>query len=218
MNETDTVAVRPRSAGDPEADLTTFRILHRAMRGEVRKLAALTAGQGEAPFPPEREAAIQSLLAPLTADIHGHHAKEDQVLWRVVAASAGAAIDLLPLSEEHAEIDPCLDRVRAGRGRERAEALAELRDLLDEHIVEEEAVLFPVMLRYVSAEDFAACEKQFKKGASLSHAKFLLPFIAAYATPEELAHLLKEAGLAMRIMLRLFRPGYLRTQRAVYGS
>jgi len=218
MNKTDTVIVRPRREGDPEADLTTFLVLHRAMRGEVRRLADLTAGQGDTPFPAEREAAIQSLLTPLTDEIHAHHAKEDRILWPVVAASAGAAIDLLPLSEEHAAIDPCLERIRAGRGRERAEALAALRDLLDEHIVEEENVLFPVLRRYVSAEDFTACEKQFQKGASFAHLKFLLPFIAAYATPEELARMLKGAGFAMRILVRLFQPGHLRTQRAVYGS
>jgi iron-sulfur cluster repair protein YtfE (RIC family) len=218
MNDNDDVSVRPRRPGDPEADLTTFRILHRAMRGEVRRLAALTAEQGERPFPPEREAALQRLLGPLTAEIHSHHAKEDEVLWPVVAASAGAAIDLRPLSEEHAENDPCHDQIRAARGRERAEALASLRDLLDEHITEEEKVLFPVLLRYVSAEDFTACEKQFQKSASFSHLRFLLPFIADYAAPEELESTLKTGGPPMRILLWLFRPGYRRLQRAVYGS
>lgn len=218
MSDVNTLTARPRTAGAPEPDLTTFRLIHRAMRGEVRRLAALTAEQGRTPLPAGREAALQRLLTLLTTEIHAHHTKEDDVIWPVITASAGAVVDLLPLTADHGEIDPHLQRIRDGRGRERAEALAELRDLLDEHITEEEALVFPVIRQYVPAEDFAECEKKFREGTSFAQLKFVLPFIVSYATEEETAHLLKEAGVVMRVLLALFRPGYRRLQREVYGS
>ena len=218
MNKTRIPLVRPRTEGAPEVDLTSFTIIHRAMCGEVRRLAAFAAAQGGAPLPPEREKAFRRLLGHLVTEIHGHHTKEDEVLWPVVSASAGAAVDLLPLTEDHTAIDPCLDRLRTATGRERAEALAVLRDLMEEHIAEEEAVLFPVMRRYVSVADFTACEKRFQRGAPLSHMRFVLPFIADHATPEELARMMKTAGPVMGLLVRLFRPGYDRLRRTVYGS
>ncbi|MEO3783158.1 hemerythrin domain-containing protein [Actinocorallia sp. B10E7] len=218
MNTTkNTVTVRPRNEGDPEPDLTLFLVIHRAMRGEVRRLAALTAEQGGAPFPPAREAALQRMLAFLSTTIRVHHTEEDTILWPVVTASAGAAVDLLPLTEDHGEIDPYLERIRTTTGRTRAEALASLRDLLDEHITEEEGDVFPVILRYVSAEDFAECQKRFQKEAALSQLRYVVPLIAHYADPAELAHLLKKAGPAMRVLLRLSRSGYEKLQREVYG-
>ncbi|ROO83653.1 hemerythrin HHE cation binding domain-containing protein [Actinocorallia herbida] len=210
-------AVRPRTAGQPEADLTTFAIIHRAMRGEARRLAALTAEQGDLPFPAEREAALQRHLDHLLHEIHSHHAREDAIVWPVLVASAGAAIDLGPLTEDHAAIDPCLDRIRATRGVARATALADLRDLLDEHITEEEASVFPVLRRYVSKDDWDRCEKEIAKGP-FGQMKWVVPLIAAYSTPPELAHLLKEAGPVMRLILRLTRPSFTRLSRAVYGA
>ncbi|MEO3783155.1 hemerythrin domain-containing protein [Actinocorallia sp. B10E7] len=214
----ESLIVRPRSEGDPEPDLIGMALAHRALRGEVRKLAEFTARQGGSFLPPGQEAALRRFLAFLMKEVHSHHVKEDEVLWPVIAASAGAAVDLAPLTEEHREIDPCVDRILASSGRERARALAELADLLDEHIVEEERALFPVMLRYVSAEDFAACEKKFQADTSLGHMKLVLPLMVSYATDEEWAHIKKTAGLPVRIMLRMFRPGYQKLQRAVYGS
>lgn len=214
----ETVTVRPRSEGDPEPDLTGMALAHRMLRGEVRKLAEFTARQGGSFLPPRQEAAFRRLLAVIMKEVHSHHVKEDDVLWPVIAASAGAAVDLTPLTEEHREIDPYVDRILASAGPERARALAELADLLDEHITEEERALFPIMRRYVSAEDFAACEKQFQQGAPLGHMRFILPLMVSYTTPEEWAELKKAAGLPLRIMLRLFRPGCRKLTRAAYGS
>ncbi|GAB2806855.1 hypothetical protein GCM10022221_00290 [Actinocorallia aurea] len=215
-SETRPPVVRPRAAGDPEPDLTTFAIVHRAMRGEARRLAALTAEQGDVPFPAEREAALQRHLDLLLHEIHAHHDREDALVWPLITASAGAAIDLAPLTEDHAAIDPCLDRIRASRGVARSKALADLRDLLDEHITDEEASVFPVLRRYVSVADWDRCEKEIAK-APFAQMKWVVPLIASYATSEELDHLVKEAGLGMRILLRLTRPSFVRLNRAVYG-
>ncbi|GAA3235111.1 hemerythrin domain-containing protein [Actinocorallia longicatena] len=207
----------PRRAGDPEIDLTAMSVIHRAMREDVRRLAALTAAQGDRPFPAAREAALAAHLEGLAREIHSHHGKEDDVLWPVISASAGAAIDLKPLSEDHTEIDPILDRIRTGSGTARAQALAELRDLLDDHIAEEEAVLFPIMRAYVSVADFEACEKRFREGAPMSQLKWVVPWLAGAADEEESARMLKAAGLPFRILLALTRPGHLKRQRLIFG-
>ncbi|MDX6743511.1 hemerythrin domain-containing protein [Actinocorallia sp. A-T 12471] len=207
-----------RRVGGGEPDLTIFTTIHRGMRAEVRRLADLTAAQGDAPFPPEREAALRRHLDSLLHEIHAHHASEDEIVWPVIVAAAGAAIDLAPLTDDHGAIDPCLDRVRAARGTARAKALADLRDLLDEHITEEEATVFPIVRRYLTAEQWAACEARIRKGAKPSHLRWLVPFIAASCEPADRARLLADAGAPMRLVLRLFGPSYARLLRAVYGS
>lgn len=192
--------------------------MHRAMRAETRRLAALAAEQGDLPFPPEREAALRRHLGHLLAEVHGHHTKEDTVLWPVIAAAAGAAIDLGPLTDDHNAIEPCLAAVRDGRGVARAKALADLRDLLDEHITDEEATVFPVVRRYVTAADWKRCEQRMARGASLAQLRWTLPYLASHCAPDDLAVLTAQAGPVFRLLLRLTRPSYERLQRAVYGA
>ncbi|MEV0459798.1 hemerythrin domain-containing protein, partial [Catellatospora methionotrophica] len=190
--------------------------------------AALTAAfaDGSQPCPPERAAALRDYVLPLLAGIHHHHAMEDQVLWPVLARSAGAQVDLNELSDDHASLDPLLDQARtallaavADPGdpaafTDLARLLATLRDLLDEHIEEEERLLFPVIARHVPVADWLTVERAVRKGGAL---RFEVPRIEHYARPEELAALLAAAGPVLRLMLRLLRPGFQRRQRLLFG-
>src|SRR3954454_17120866 len=133
--------VTPRRPGEPEADLTGFTLIHRALRSGTRDLAdAATAIAAGAPCPPERQKAYVAFATEVLHEIHSHHSREDDVLWPVVAASAGAAVDLEPLSDDHTELHAVLIRaeeaVRAFAVDPRAAAplgavLTEMADLLD---------------------------------------------------------------------------------------
>lgn len=206
-------------------DLTGIRIIHRAMRADLHRLRDLAedlqAGRQRAAS--ARAAAIAGFTERICAAIHHHHTREDEVVWPLIRRSAGTAVDLTDLSDDHAELDPLLDRVRTaarafatGRGgaAELADALRTLAELLDEHIEEEERRIFPVIEGYVSAADWKAMEKSLGGGDP----RFELAWVDQYAAPEELAHIRKVAGPVLSLLLTLLRPGHRRHRRLVFGA
>ncbi|WP_214415332.1 hemerythrin domain-containing protein [Sphaerisporangium fuscum] len=206
-------------------DTLGFRIAHRAMRGDTRRLAAVTAeiAAGRQTCDRTRAAAISDFVAKLCASVHHHHTVEDEVLWPLLERSAGAAVDLSDLSDDHSELVPLLEEARraahafatgpspAGR---LATVLATLADLLDEHIQEEERTIFPIIRTYVSAADWRMVENEARKGGNIA---FELPRIGEYARPEEMAQLRELAGPVLSLMLALTRGPHRRRRRLIFG-
>ncbi|WP_244460330.1 hemerythrin domain-containing protein [Microbispora triticiradicis] len=208
-------------------DLTGIRIIHRAMRGDLHRLRTvaedLDAGRRRADA--ARATALARYAEDVCAAIHHHHSREDEIVWPVIERSAGAAVDLADLSDDHSELDPLLERVRvaarafargggAGGAAELAAALRTLSDLIDEHIEEEERRIFPVIEKYVAAADWKAMEKSLRGGDP----RFELAWADRYATPDEMAHIRRLAGPVLSLLLILVRPGQRRRQRLVFGS
>ena len=141
---------------------------------------------------------------------------------------AGDHLDLTDLTEDHSALDPKLDRLRTAAAdlvahptSEEAAGtlalqLAQLRDLLVEHIEEEERDVFPVILRHLSVDDWKTVEAGIRKhGVNLA---FEAPRIADNLDDQELRRLKAEAGLPIRIILRLVTPGYRRLERATFST
>ncbi|MEU8192883.1 hemerythrin domain-containing protein [Microbispora amethystogenes] len=212
-------APAPHPANLPAPNLLGFRITHRAMRADSRRLADATGeiAAGRQPCGPERAAAIKNYVVKLCQGIHHHHKAEDDHLWPLLVRSAGAEVDLSELSEDHSELDPLLAEIQsvAGDPAELAKPMRRLADLLDEHIAEEERQLFPVIMRHVTAKDWEELEKHVRKGGD---PRFELPRIERHARPEELAELRKLAGPVLVVMLALLRPGHRRRERLVFGA
>ncbi|MEV6860414.1 hemerythrin domain-containing protein [Streptosporangium subroseum] len=205
-------------------ELLGFQINHRAMRGEVRRLAGLATelAAGRQSADAARTTAIAGFITTLSHGIHHHHTMEDQLLWPVIQRSAGAEVDLRDLSDDHSELDSLLAEVgdqaaafvSAGDASALAASLTRLADMLDEHITEEERLIFPIIMKYVSVADWKKVEDAVRKGGNF---KDDLPRIEQYARPEELARLRKLAGPALSVMLILLRGGHRRRQRFIFG-
>ncbi|MEU7004789.1 hemerythrin domain-containing protein [Nonomuraea sp. NPDC046570] len=140
-------------------NLLGFRITHRAMRADTRRLATALnkLAADDRPADPARLDAIAKFATSLCAGIHHHHTVEDLELWPVIVRAAGAEVELSDLTDDHDALDPILDEITAAAGRLRAdraavpamaEAMGRLADLLDEHIEEKERRLFPIILKY----------------------------------------------------------------------
>ncbi|MFI6128593.1 hemerythrin domain-containing protein [Micromonospora sp. NPDC051141] len=218
-------------------NLVGFRVNHRTMRADTRRLADLSdrVAAGLITYDRRRARALRTYVWLLCAGIHHHHRMEDEVLWPVLERSAAAEIDLRELSDDHASLDPVLDEVRAAvddlvsvfapggpaehrvrtAARRLATALAQLRDALDEHIEEEERLIFPVIRRYVSVADWDTVERAVRKGGAL---RFELPRIERYAEPAELDELKRIAGPVLRLTLAAVRPGFRRREARVFGG
>ncbi|WP_067179953.1 hemerythrin domain-containing protein [Microtetraspora niveoalba] len=196
-----------------------FRITHRAMRGDTRRLAELTReiAEGRQRCDARRAAAIRDYVVRLCDGIHHHHSVEDASLWPLLVRSAGAEVDLGDLIEDHSALDPILDEIRAvaGEPARAAAPLARLADLLDEHIEEEERMIFPIIERHVSVADWNAVEEEARKGGSI---RFELPRIEQYALPSELAELRRMAGPVLVMLLAMLRGGHRRRQRLIFGT
>lgn len=172
-----------RPDGPVGPDLCSYRLAHRSLLGELARLTLLAAdlqdhrarldGRGVAALADDAQALCRRLLAHLRV--------EDEVLWPVVTAAAGPAVDLAPLRDDHEVLRMLAGRVEDGAfglvdltadGLEPAEqalpplghALAELREALQEHIDDEERDCFPAIAAYVPAEDFAPVAAQLVDG------------------------------------------------------
>ena len=117
----------------------------------------------------------------------------------MIAATAGQAVDLAPLTDDHQAIGAAAGRVSQALAPFVGEpspfavklytSVSELRDMLDEHITDEEEQILPVMRRYLPAETYRWCEKQIQRKASLRGLRFTAPWLARYARPDELSRL-----------------------------
>ncbi|MBN9110303.1 MAG: hemerythrin domain-containing protein [Pseudonocardia sp.] len=215
------------------ADLLGLRLLHRAMRTELHRTTAMAERLADVRTgcSPKRAKAIDKWVRDLCDEIHHHHTAEDLDAWPVIAARAGAAVDLTELSDDHAALDPLLDRLRAasqalanGRPEEQpalaselAAALRVIRDELDEHIEAEERDVFPIVEQYVPAAEWKAVEAAVQKRKGGPGVAFQVPRIVAVTTPQELAAMRKVAGPVLIALLKVITPAHNRRVRLVFG-
>lgn len=221
------LTVHPRKPGDPQPDLTLYTVAHRAMQRGAHDLASLAERlrAGDDPLTRDRARALATYVGMFCDDVHLHHHGEDTIGWPIIAASAGDNVDLAPLSADHDELDPMLDDLRTAAQRLRADqrdldalqtlavqAVA-LRDMLDEHIGEEERDVFPVIREYVSAQDLARWEQAVMAGYPKGNLWFLIPWSVQAIPAAEVSATLARTPLAFRIAYRLFRGRYERLNR-----
>lgn len=201
-------------------------VTHRAMLQDLKRLAAALDRAEEGGMPPPRVAVICRYTTALLAAIRAHHQGEDEILWPVIAAVAGASVDLAPLADDHLAIAAAAGKVsralpRLGREPGVPGALharvASLHGMLGEHIADEEAQVFPAMRRYLTAGAYRWCERQIRREASLRDRMFTVPWLARYARPDERWRLLAAGSWQARMLLAAARPAYTRLERRAFG-
>jgi hemerythrin-like domain-containing protein len=204
------------SAGTDGANMLGMQMVHRVFR---REFAAL-AHEASRPHDPARRAALEDQLGFVLRVLHEHHCGEDTLMWPVVLQRAPEAAPVLStLEAEHEELDPLIQRAGdtslslAGR----AGTLRELSGKINAHLDREEHDAFPLLERYVTADEFSALDKKMMKACGND-----LPALAGaamwHATPEEQRRALTELPRILGIMWRLsWRRKYARRVRRTYG-
>ena len=123
----------------------------------------------------------------------------------MLAATAGQAVDLAPLTDDHQAIRAAADRASQalasfrgapGTLAELHASASQLRDLLDEHIADEEQQILAAMRLYLPADVYRWCEQQTRRKAALPGLRFTAPWLARHAQPGELNRLLAARQLA----------------------
>ncbi|WP_439031059.1 hemerythrin domain-containing protein [Gordonia terrae] len=217
-----------RTTTTPVPDLTGMKIAHRGMLDDTRRFAEIVSriAVGE-PCDRRRREAIVDYLTQLNVSIHHHHTIEDEVVWPILVASAGAAIDVHDLEDDHTQLDALLgtlgartaafaraEAADAGAATDLATTLDQVHQLLSEHIADEEKVVFPIVDRYVSVADWDRVEKAARKGASM---RFEAPRVLRHADERELAKMKQEAGPVVRALLSLLARSFDKREAVIAG-
>lgn len=218
--------VIPRHPGEPEPDLTSLLVIHRAIRQDLARLTATLARIAVTPSTLAQRTAIRRYGAALFAEISSHFDDEECILWPLVSATAGQCVDLVPLTDDHQAIVATLgrasraiaglaDRPSASRA---ALPVQELRELIDEHIADEEAQVLPAARRYLSASAYRSYETQAWRRASLACLRFRSPWLARVAGPGQLPAVLGPGGRRARLLLLAGRSRYARLEQRSLSS
>ena len=143
------------------------------------------------------------------------------------AGDADAAAMLRAMEDEHEQIDPALAAVTAGFAAMVEHPCADHRNALDvhvtatraallDHLAHEESDALPFLQQVMSVDEYAACEKAAADGYPMR----LVPFLVAWAfdgVPDDVAaRFLAEAGAGYRLALRIFRPGFVRSEQRAF--
>jgi hypothetical protein len=140
------------------ADLAVLAVVDRALLGDVRRLARLAEGvaAGTVAVSERRALAVADHLERVCEAIRHRHEAEEDLLWSLLTRHAGRTLDLSGLRDDHVALRGLLGEVRRGmravvaalvlrpvavataedfaRMRALAAGLAELAELLDEHV------------------------------------------------------------------------------------
>jgi Hemerythrin HHE cation binding domain len=224
MADTPMLMLTARNAGEPEPDLTVTVVIHRAIREDMARVAGVLEARE-----PGLARDFCRYTAAVLAAVRAHDENEGAIVWPLVAATARQAVDLTPLTDDHEAIAAASDRTGHALARFAAEpgahtavalraSVRELRDLLDEHIADEEAQLYPVMRRYLSAAAYRWCGTQIMRTARRPALWFTLPWLARHADDGERRQLLAAGGWRARVVLAASRRRYGRLERRAFGA
>jgi deazaflavin-dependent oxidoreductase (nitroreductase family) len=216
------IPVLVRRPDEPVPDLLDYRVVHRAMTVDIRKLATAAAELVDRPDP-KRMAALRHYLNAVSHEIVSHHQVEDDHVWPFLEAVAGHRTALVPLREDHERLDPLLHRAGELADRERsspelAAVLRELAGLLARHVADEERDVFPIITDFVRVEDYQRMQQEFRRNLRPSLLPFLVPWVLGHATAEERLALLADAGWPLRLLSTLFEPRFRARAELLFGG
>jgi iron-sulfur cluster repair protein YtfE (RIC family) len=196
--------------------LNGFAAMHDAMCRDAGQLV-LAAPRLEATDLP----ALHRWWVRFEATIVHHHEREDMIVFPQLLDRSP---DFEPASRQlHADHE-ALDRAMADLGSavERSDVVAlrpatiAFQEILVEHLVREEAVVFPGLIEHVGAEAFTEIEKGMQTGTSMSHMAFELPWVLDGTGDRFDAFIAEMLPAPVRLLNRLvFTPRYRRLRAAL---
>src|SRR4051794_36924621 len=218
-------AVHP---GPAEPDLSGFTLMHRALRSGTRMLAEAVDGIArDDACDRNRQRGIAQFACAVLTEVREHLERTDAALYRLVVVSADEWGDFTALSAQHAALDELLRRAWAALpvfapcpssgAPLLAPVLHELAGLVDAHLAEEEAVVFPRIRAHATQAELERCRMRLRAGTSTARLLFLAPWLADQCHPAELRHVLAAADGRSRLLLALGQKRYAARRDAVLG-
>jgi hemerythrin-like domain-containing protein len=156
------------------------------------------------------------------AQLHIHHAAEDEALWpmlRVAIASPDEVAVLDAMEAEHAQLDPQLGRVDAltgaGFASDAAAGVRELSVVLGRHMRHEENAALPLIDAYLGRAGWAEFGRRIRATQGMKGAALYLPWLLDGAPADSAKRILELLPPPVRV---LYRALWRRRYRARFGS
>jgi iron-sulfur cluster repair protein YtfE (RIC family) len=212
-------------------DHTGMYVMHHGFRRDLARFASAVRNT------PASDTETWRLLGEryrrFAVTLHHHHTAEDDIYWPVLrraAAERGTPEDLAAVSEnsdEHAEMDPCLDLCAQGFADMASHPcedhrnaldlrLAGLAELLLAHMEHEEHEILPLVQRVMENDEFVATEKALTKTYPTKEIPFLVPWALHGLPVEARDRMFALAGAPYRILHALTRRGFERRETRAF--
>lgn len=212
-------------------DMTGMYVMHYAFR---RDLTDFVSAVRQTPVGDlEVWRALRARWARFFEVLHHHHEAEDAHIWPVTRAHAEelgrpevtAVLDRM--EADHDLIDPALEACTAAFAAmvghpcaDHRNALdvevTEVRELLVDHLAREESTAIPLLQELTTPEEWKASEKAIGKEYGLAIIPFAAPWGVKGLPPEKLQEVLSYLELPHRVLLRVFRRGFLRKEAVAF--
>jgi hypothetical protein len=210
-----------------QPDLTFVTLIHRALRADARRLVAGV----DALEPSDRGGrlgAVREYYACYREQLVAHHTHEDTLFFPALAVRVGEErMHLGELTSQHHDLDAVLQAAGEGlaalqdpgadfaSGRaEVSRTLSEMGERLRAHLDLEERTALPLYASNLPVDEYDHLEARARKATPRAQARFLIPWLAEHAAPEQRSHWFRSAP-PLRVVYRLNRRRYRRLERAL---
>jgi len=194
-------------------DLTSYRLIHRAIRQSTGRLTAAIGTVTER----DRHARGRRLARWFTGfegELRVHHTVEDDYFFPALFERVPSLRGYFDrIDDEHHELDEVIAATSTAiatltdRGLSLADAVAdasrraaELEALMDRHLDFEDAEILPLFTRHMDSADYDEIEGKALATPKLGQLTFTVPWMMANATADEQRHLLDAAPAAMKVL------------------
>ncbi len=181
--------------------------VHLGLRAEVANVERLLT-TGDRPAATRRADLLATVL-------HHHHRAEDTVLFpALVERQPGAATTTQELDRQHAELDDALERLGAD-----VDLVAATRQLLDAHLLTEEAHVLPIWLDSFTSEEHERFADRLRRSTPVRDAGLMISWLLDTAPHGAGETARSQVPPSLRLMHRWWwRPRYERAFGRMSGS
>jgi hemerythrin-like domain-containing protein len=186
------------STKQSEPDLVFVTLIHQALRADGPRMQATVANL-QRDDPDARLAAVRGYFDRYREQLVAHHTHEDELFFPALASRVGAdRMHRDELVSQHGELDGVLQEIgdalaamaepagdfSANRTRATG-ALSTMVDHLTTHLDLEERTALPLVVSDMPATEYAELESKARKATPREQSAFMIPWLAAHASPEQ---------------------------------
>lgn len=212
-------------------DLTTYHLVHRAIRQSTVRLTAAVSSVVEDERR-DRGRQLARWYAGFEGELHLHHTVEDDFFLPALFAHVPALRGYLDrIDDEHHYLSELIVETRTAISAISnpmvpfADAVAgaaakagELEALMEGHLDFEDAEVLPLFTRHMDAAEYQGIEEKAMGNPDFGQLRFTVPWMMSNASTDEQRHLLDNAPFVMRVLWIATRRGYDRLDAAAMGS
>ncbi|MFX0581219.1 hemerythrin domain-containing protein [Nocardia nepalensis] len=192
-------------------DVTMMILVHNAFRHDLAAMSELVTAED-----PVALDTLRTRWHTFSTYLNIHHTAEDQTLWPLLEAKLGTRTTLLTdMTEEHARLDPLVEKIETALAQsfstELPALLAQLSETLAAHLDHEESAALPLIEQALSAREWNSFAAAQRRQVGIAGAARVFPWLLDGASDTETRHALGLLPAPLRLVYRtVWQPRYRR--------